>query len=336
MVRRLASRVGLDLVATNMPSNNLNTLYSSVLNLFFAQSPTCNECFRLSKRKSTVPRFLGSMSIAFVTGATDGIGLHTARQLAASGKFAKILIHGRDPVRVERAKESIQSASSSVQLETYLADFSELDQVKRMCADILDRHHAGKGLGPIINNAGVFSEQAVVTDDGFELTYQTNVLASHIITSMLHPIASGKIIHVASISAASCVDLEAYQTRAVNQRTPYSAHRAYSESKLLNVMQACAYAERLRGRLTVQSLDPGTVNTKMLQAGWGMCGIPVSSADNQFSLAMREGERETETETGGYYVNDRPARYPSPMCTESADLERLVEMLANHSQTAFA
>lgn len=272
------------------------------------------------------------MSTAFVTGATDGIGLHTAHRLAASGRFAKILIHGRDPARLDRAKESILASSIGVQLETFLADFSELRQVKKMCADILDRH-AGTGLaGPIVNNAGVFSEQQVVTDDGFELTYQTNVLAPHIITSMLHPIASGKIIHVASISASSAVDLEAYRSRAVNQRTPYSAHRAYSESKLLNVMQACAYAERLRGRLTVQSLDPGTVNTKMLQAGWGMCGIPVSSADNQFSLAMREGE----TGEGGYFVNDRLARYPSALCTDPSSLLFLLEMFVDQTGTAFS
>ena len=271
------------------------------------------------------------MSTAFVTGATDGIGLHTARQLAASGRFSNVLIHGRDSARLERAKESIQGAGGAgVQVETFIADFSELHQVQRMCEDILDRH-AGTGLGgPILNNAGVFSERAVVTADGFELTYQTNVLAPHIITSMLHPIAKGKIIHVASISASGSVDLDAYRAGSVNQRAPYSAHRAYSESKLLNVMQACAYAERLRGRVTVQSLDPGTVNTKMLRVGWGMCGIPVSSADNQFSLAMREGG-----DTGGCFVNDRPARYPSAQCSDPSSLADLLELLVEHTQVAF-
>ena len=265
------------------------------------------------------------MSIGFVTGATDGIGLHTARKLAASGSFHTLLIHGRDAARLLKAKERIETGSG-VRVETFQADFSDLAQVKSMCEKILDRY-SDTGIGPIVNNAGVFSKEACVTGDGFELTYQVNVLASHIVSGMLHPIAKGKIIHVASISASSSVDLDAYRTGSILTR-PYSAHRTYSDSKLLNVMQACAYAERLRGKVVVQSLDPGTVNTKMLAAGWGMCGIPVSSADNQFSLAMRGGD------TGEYFVGDRPARYPSAQCTDEQSLASLCQMLMEHTAVA--
>ena len=145
---------------------------------------------------------------------------------------------------------------------------------------------------------------------------------------MLHPIVDEKIIHVASISASSSVDLDAYRASrnaaSRNAASSYSAHLAYSESKLINVLQACAYAERL-GNLIVQSLDPGTVNTKMLLAGWGPCGIDVSTADNQFSLATRAGD------SGTYFVNDRQARYPSTMCTDRGSLGLLLEVLEEHT-----
>jgi len=137
---------------------------------------------------------------------------------------------------------------------------------------------------------------------------------------MLHPIVDEKIIHVASISASSSVDLDAYRA----SKNAASSHRAYSESKLINVLQACAYAERL-GNLIVQSLDPGTVNTKMLLAGWGACGIDVSAADNQFKLATRAGD------SGAYFVNDRQARYPSTMCTDRGSLEMLLKVLKEHT-----
>lgn len=265
------------------------------------------------------------MTTALVTGATDGIGLHTARKLAASGTLKSVLIHGRDESRLERARREIEGVSRGVDVQGFRADFADLSQVKDMCRAVTDRC-SDSGLTVLIQNAGVYSDEYVRTKDGFELTYQTNVLAPHIITSLLHPIVKTKIIHVASISASSSVDLDV--DRADTSSSAHSGHRAYSESKLLNVMQACAYAKGLEN-LIVQSLDPGTVNTKMLLAGWGACGIRVGEADNEFSLATRLGE------TGGYFVNDRPSRYPSSMCTDEASLAKLLDMLAKDTGVHF-
>lgn len=76
----------------------------------------------------------------------------------------------------------------------------------------------------------------------------------------------------------------------------YDAHSAYGLSKLASVCFTYDLARKLKGHpsgVTVNCLDPGTVNTKMLLAGWGPCGIPVGSADNEvrdhfrFSISAR-------------------------------------------------
>eukprot|EP00960_Hanusia_phi_P051312 760719-Hanusia_phi.AAC.4 len=74
----------------------------------------------------------------------------------------------------------------------------------------------------------------------------------------------------------------------LNMEKGFSSHGSYSLSKLCNAMHAIELAERMKKRhphITVNTLDPGTVNTKMLLAGWGMCGIDVERANNQFNLA---------------------------------------------------
>jgi NAD(P)-dependent dehydrogenase (short-subunit alcohol dehydrogenase family) len=264
---------------------------------------------------------------ALITGATDGIGLHTAQLLVNQKVCTRLIIHGRDAERLRQAKSQIlrgQTEDSTV--VPILADFRSLDEVKGMC-DTIKQENPG-GLDLIINNAGVYAPEYSQTVDGFEETYQVNVLASHIVTSLLHPLVTrGKIIHVASISASSSVDFGRYRNPV--PASSYSSHRAYSESKLLNIMQASAYSRALNSgneeRILVQSLDPGTVNTKMLLSGWGRIGIEVDSADNQFLLASRGDVN------GGYFVSDRLSRYPSPLCSDDESLADLIEMLCQHT-----
>ena len=69
------------------------------------------------------------MKIIFLTGATDGIGFVTAQKLGAHGH--RLLIHGRDPQKLELASRKIAGV-----LETYLADLSNLEEVMSMCREI--------------------------------------------------------------------------------------------------------------------------------------------------------------------------------------------------------
>jgi NAD(P)-dependent dehydrogenase (short-subunit alcohol dehydrogenase family) len=95
-----------------------------------------------------------------VTGATDGIGKGVALELARNG--ANLLLHGRDPDRLEKTLADIKAKTHNDNLETYLADFSSLEDVRRLAANVTDRHqrldvlinNAGIGRGPVVNNPG--------------------------------------------------------------------------------------------------------------------------------------------------------------------------------------
>lgn len=236
-----------------------------------------------------------------ITGSTDGIGRHTALKLAHTG--ATVLIHGRSPDCVRDTVNSIRRASGSSSIHGYTADLSDLAAVRQLAAAVTADHNR---LTALVNNAGVYETQKRVSADGFELTWAVNVLAPFLLTSLLWRHVDSRIITTASISAASHLDMANLQ-----QERGYSAHGAYSLSKLCDIIFTLHVAQRLQqhnSALKVNTLDPGTVNTKMLLAGWGRIGIEVDTADNTFKLLTDPGVAQL---TGKYFVGHRVSRPPS-------------------------
>lgn len=201
---------------------------------------------------------------------------------------------------------------------TVKADYNELSQVQEMCEEIgmiMDREEYSS-MNVLINNAGVFTDTYHVTRDGYEQTYQTNVLASHIITSMLWNRVSERIINVASISSSSSsitrpADVSSRYRDLGGTTSQYSGHRAYSDSKLLNIIQTIIQdASKPSTAPIINCLDPGTVNTKMLHAGWGPIGIEVSEANDQTYLATSMDTVATQS-SGKYFIGRRVSRPPA-------------------------
>ena len=115
-----------------------------------------------------------------------------------------------------------------------------------------------------------------VSPQGLELTWATNVLAPFLLTVLLLDAVTHRVVTTASISAASDVDWGNLQ-----QERGFSPHGAYALSKLCNIMFSSQLASRLAAAgsaLTSNSLDPGTVNTKMLLAGWGPIGMRLQAS----------------------------------------------------------
>ncbi|CAM9426255.1 unnamed protein product, partial [Choristocarpus tenellus] len=212
--------------------------------------------------------------VYLVTGSTDGIGRHTASLLAAES--ASVIVHGRTAARVDNTVQSLRKETGSDNVQGIVADISSLKGMNSLCDQVLattDR------LDCLINNAGVFEHKQHHSDDGVEYTFAVNVLAPYVITSRLlkllekAPDSGGRVVNVASISAAYSVNFDNLQF----EKGGYSDHAAYSLSKILMIMYNAELARRVASsRVTCNSLDPGTVNTKMLRAGWGSCGIPVN------------------------------------------------------------
>jgi len=115
-----------------------------------------------------------------VTGGTDGIGRETALQLARMG--ARVLVHGRDKEKGTQVLHDIKRDTCDAKVSLYIADFSSLADVKRMAEDIKREHTE---LHVIVNNAGNFYRDRLLSSDGVEMTLAVNHLAPFLLTILL-------------------------------------------------------------------------------------------------------------------------------------------------------
>lgn len=193
---------------------------------------------------------------ALVTGATDGLGRAVAGRLAADG--ATVLLHGRNPERLDAVAREIRGATGG-EVRTYQADFAELAQVRRLAAEVSDTAGA---LNILVNNAGIGSgypdaRERQVSADGYELRFAVNYLAPFLLTLELLPLiessAPARIVNVASIGQHP-IDFDDLMIT-----SGYSGQRAYAQSKLAQIMFGFELAARLpEDRVTVNSLHPAT------------------------------------------------------------------------------
>src|SRR5882672_7573757 len=140
--------------------------------------------------------------VALVTGSTDGIGRATARALAAGGM--KVILHGRTKPKVDAALAALTDELPGAELEGVSFDLGSPAAVRRGAEQILARVPA---LHVLINNAGIFADERVVTEDGIELTFAVNYLAAFLLTELLAPRleasatgAPSRVIDLASIA----------------------------------------------------------------------------------------------------------------------------------------
>ena len=123
--------------------------------------------------------------LVLVTGATDGIGLETALELARRG--ARVLVHGRSAAKLDEARARVQAVSQAPVPEPLRADFASLEEVRGLARELEAR---GERPAVLINNAGIFARKREKSRDGFELTFAVNHLAPFLLT---HLVAGGPV-----------------------------------------------------------------------------------------------------------------------------------------------
>jgi retinol dehydrogenase 14 len=169
--------------------------------------------------------------IGVVTGASSGIGLYTALGLARTGM--RVVMTGRDPARTEAARRFVTERASGAQVETALADFASLAEVRRLAGEILSRHDR---LDLLINNAGLFSPKFERSADGYEMTFAVNHLAPFLLTNLLldrlKASATARIVTVASRAHHGArIDLAT-----ITGPRDWSMLKAYNRSKLCHIL----------------------------------------------------------------------------------------------------
>ena len=248
--------------------------------------------------------------VVLVTGSTDGIGRATARALAAGGM--KVILHGRNKPKIDAALAALTEELPGAELEAVSFDLGSPAAVRRGAEQILARVPA---LHVVINNAGIFADERVVTDDGIELTFAVNHIGPFLLTELLAPrleasatpAAPSRVINVASI-AHTRGRIHIDDLTLANGWTGYAA---YAMSKLASVMHAITLAEHhAPDRLVAYSLHPGVIGTKLLRQGFGpVAGSAVETgARTQVRLA---GEEVVSAPSGSYFsegVQTQPAK----------------------------
>ena len=232
-----------------------------------------------------------------VTGATDGIGLETAKMLLSQGH--RVLLHGRS-----ETKMAAVVAQLSGNFESYIADLSVMDEVSVLTDKVKQQH---THLDVIINNAGVYGGSGALTQDGFDLRFAVNTFAPYLLTKQLLSILDSKsrVVNLSSAAQAS-IDLQA-----LAGSKALSDGQAYAQSKLAITMWSRALGLELQGSgPMVIAVNPGSMlGSKMVKDAFGVAGGDLSiGADILCRAALSD---EFNDAAGQYFDNDS-GRFSAP------------------------
>ena len=250
-----------------------------------------------------------------VTGGNTGIGLATARALAARG--GRVHIACRSPAKGQAAVAAISAATGSDQVRFLALDLADLASVRESAAAFLA---LGEPLHVLINNAGVAGRRGL-TSDGFELIFGVNHLGHFAFTTALLDclVASqARIVNVSSDAhyQAPGIDFDRLRRPA---RT-IAAIREYAVSKLCNVLFTQELARRLAGTaVTAYALHPGVVASDI----WRRVPWPVRPLLTRRMLTVDQGAETSLycatapelAQVSGRYYEECAERDPSPVAT---------------------
>ena len=201
---------------------------------------------------------------ALVTGATSGIGLVTARELARQG--ARVVLVGRDAAKAARAQAAIQEiAGPEAAVHVKCFDLSLLRNVRTLAEQMQQEFSQ---LDILVNNAGIMPGRFTLTEEGHELSWAINHLAPYALTNRLLPLLDAaeraRVITVSSV-AHWVGEIEPDQA-ARNSPENYSWFTAYADSKLANILFTRELAHRLDlTNITANCLHPGMVDTALMR-----------------------------------------------------------------------
>jgi retinol dehydrogenase-14 len=263
-----------------------------------------------------------------ITGATNGIGLVAAVQLA--GKGHSIVIAGRNREKCIAATETIRQ-KTGVEVTWLLADLSCQAQVRQLAEEF--RQRFGR-LDVLINNAGAVYIQRAETVDGVEMCWSVNYLQAflltHLLLDLLKASAPARIINLSSVFHwPARLDLDNMQERGL-----YFGWNVYARCKLASLYFTHELARRLEGSgVTANAIHPGLVKTGMGKtSGWLLRSVfrvvdlfgvtPEKGAQGVVNLAINPA---LEKVSGQYFSGMKAVR-SSPVSYHRDIAQRLWEV----------
>ena len=232
--------------------------------------------------------------IILLTGATDGIGLETAKMLVTAGHH--LLIHGRNPDKLKKVEQMLADMGTVAQIESYVADLSSFRDTEDLAQAVLDRHQK---LDVLINNAGVFKVSNPITQDGLDVRFVVNTITPYLLTKRLLPFMdhTSRVVNLSSAAQAP-VNLAALSGE-VHLSEDFAA---YAQSKLGITMWSHHMGQNSNGPIVI-AVNPGSLlKTNMVAEAFGRFNNDVSvGADILVQAALSDGFADA---SGKYFDND--------------------------------
>lgn len=266
------------------------------------------------------------MNRVVITGATAGIGLECAKALARGNHLVLI---GRSPEKLQIASDAVMASGGSA-VDTEMCDFASLESVRQVASAIMSNYDQ---IDVLINNAGAAFPTRSESRDGYESTFAVNHLAPFLLTELLKPrlVESAPSRIVITASAAHHRGKLDFDDLAFRRR--YNGIKAYSRSKLANVIYARELARELTGTgVTVNALHPGVVATDIWNnAPWylrPLIGIArrsrmITPAEGGSRICYLATETALATVTGEYF-EENMIRQPSHLARDNQVSHRLM------------
>ena len=201
-------------------------------------------------------------STVLVTGASAGIGAAACELFARGGATVHMLV--RDAERGEKARAEIAQRTGSDRLQLEICDVSSLASVREFTAAFASEHGE---IHTLVHNAGVMPATRTTTDEGFELTFATNVLGPFLLTASLLPaLRDGSPSRVINVSSGGMYAQKLRPDDLQLEGLEYNPTTAYAHTKRCQVILTELWAERLRGSgIGVHAMHPGWADTPGVQ-----------------------------------------------------------------------
>lgn len=267
-----------------------------------------------------------SKQVHLVTGANAGIGKEIARGLAEQG--ATVIFLCRSEERARAAMDQVAADTGNDDLHLVLCDLSRQADIRAAAEEITERFDR---LDVLVNNAGVYLTDFVLTVDQLEKTWAVNHLGYFLLTNLLLDLlkdsAPARIVNVASDAhREASIDFDN-----LNGEQGYNWYNAYGRSKLANILFTRELARRLDGTgVTANALHPGVVASEI----WNRNADWVSWFVRLFTPFFRSPAKGAETAVylatspevagvSGRYFKDCQEKQPADAARDDAVAQRL-------------
>ncbi len=261
-------------------------------------------------RDRIVPR--GPLALAgktvIVTGATSGIGEAACVGMARAGAEVHLVVRNLEKGREALGRVAAEAGVESGSLSLHRCDLSNLGSVRAFVAAFL---RSNPRLDVLVNNAGVMPPERRHTDEGFELTFATNVLGPFLLTALLVPAlraaAPARVIDVSSGGMYTAkLDVDDPQLEAQD----YNPNRFYAHTKRAEVVLGDEWARRLAPDVSVFAMHPGWVATPGLSEslpGFDKVMGPLlrDAAGGADTIVWLAGSPAVAGQTGGFWHDRR-------------------------------